>query len=239
MISFFIKYKNLFLVLTVVFFIGSLGFVGAGVFMEEYGPNSAIAKVGEAKIKYRDYLNSLNIVEKQARTNPDYNEETSKKLENQVLQTLINQESLSQSASNFGIGVSDAEIGYAIKNSDLFGKSGLFNKKAYVWLVRNNFNMNPAQYELTLKKEKLAEKFQNMIVLSAKVTPQELAFLQKTQIKKITADKKAQDAFALAALELKAQSLMDKYTDSFTAQNRVEIFKKQQATANQQEEEQE
>ena len=51
MISFFVKYKNIFLILTVAMFIGSLGFVGAGVFMEEYGPNSAIAKVGETKIE--------------------------------------------------------------------------------------------------------------------------------------------------------------------------------------------
>jgi len=231
MISFFTKYKNIFLVLTVVFFIGSLGFVGAGVFMEEYGPNSAIAKVGEVKIKYRDYSNAVSLMERQARSSDkEYTEETSKKIEKEVLQSLINQESLSQAAKQFGIGVSDAEIGYAIKNSELFGKNGLFTKKAYIWIVRNNFGMNPAQYEETLKKQKLAEKFQNMIVLSAKVTPQELEFLQQTQVKKIAADQKSKDAFALAALELKAQSLMDKYTDQFTAQNHIEIFKKEQTT---------
>ena len=135
MISFFVKYKNIFLILTVAMFIGSLGFVGAGVFMEEYGPNSAIAKVGEVKIKYRDYMNAVNLVERQARnSNEEYTEETSKKIQKEVLQSLINQESLSQAATQFGLGISDAEIGYTIKNSELFGKNGLFTKKAYVWI---------------------------------------------------------------------------------------------------------
>ncbi len=235
MISFFVKYKNIFLILTVAMFIGSLGFVGAGVFMEEYGPNSAIAKVGETKIKYRDYMNAVNLVERQARnSNEEYTEETSKKIQKEVLQSLINQESLSQAATQFGLGVSDAEVGYAIKNSEVFGKNGLFTKKAYVWIVRNNFGMNPAQYEETLKKQKLAEKFQNMIILSAKVTPQELEFLKGTQIKKIGDDKKSADAFEMAALQLKAQSLMDKFTDSFTAQNRIETYNKQTQAAQQQ-----
>ena len=73
-----------------------------------------------------------------------------------------------------------------------------------------------------------------MIILSAKVTPQELEFLKGTQIKKIGDDKKSADAFEMAALQLKAQSLMDKFTDSFTAQNRIETYNKQTQAAQQQ-----
>ena len=51
MFDFFNKYKNPILIITVLFFLGSLGFVGAGVFIEEYGPNAALAKVGNQKIK--------------------------------------------------------------------------------------------------------------------------------------------------------------------------------------------
>jgi hypothetical protein len=246
MTSFFIKYKNFFVILTVVIFIGSLGFVGAGVFMEEYGPNAVIAKVGDVKIKYKDYMNAVGLVEKQARSsNQEITQDTAKKIRQEVLQGLINQESLSKAADKFGIGVADSEIGYEIKNSGMFGQGGAFNKKAYVWAVRNNFGMNPEQYEQTLKKEKLAQKFQNLIILSAKVTPQELEMLRGAQNQATAAaaakpeDKNAQDTFALAATQLKAQTLMNKFTEQFTAENRVEVFSKvqQQAEATAQDEE--
>lgn len=226
MVSFMIKHKNLLLLLTVLFFVGSLGFVGAGVFIEEYGPNAAIAKVGDTKIKYKDYLQAVNLVDREARNSEKYTEESINQIKQEVLQQMINEESLSQAANAFGIGTSDMEIGYTIQNSPLFNKGGLFNKKAYVWIVRNTFNMNPAQYEENLKKQKLAAKFQNLIILSAKVPQQELEMLYKAEGKNAKEIEKNKDAFALAAVQLKAQSLMNKYTDGFNAKGNIQVFDK-------------
>ena len=61
MISILNKYKNPILIITILFFVGSLGFVGAGVFMEEYGPNAAIAKVDGESIKYKDFLRNFGV----------------------------------------------------------------------------------------------------------------------------------------------------------------------------------
>ncbi|MDR0953135.1 MAG: SurA N-terminal domain-containing protein [Elusimicrobiota bacterium] len=226
MISFLIKYKNVFLILTIVFFLGSLGFVGAGVFMEEYGPNAAVAKIGKGKIKYKDYTTAVNLMDRQMRGEDNYNENTLKQIKQQVLQTMINEESLAQSAAKFGMGVSDLEIAYTIRNSPLFNKNGLFNKTAYVWLVRNNFGMNPAEYENTLSKQKLAAKFQNVLILSAKTTPQEVKMLYKSQGKKDAEIDKNLDAMALAAMEIKAQALANQFTRQFNETETVEIFDK-------------
>jgi hypothetical protein len=234
MISFLIKYKNVFLILTILFFLGSLGFVGAGVFMEEYGPNAAVAYVGKTKIKVKDYENSLRLAERAMREQgTDADEDAVKKLRQEVLQALINEESMAQSAAKYGLGVSDIEIGYTVRN--MFSNNGLFNKQAYVWLVRNQFGMNPSTYEAMLRKQKLAAKFQNALILSAKVTMQEAAFFAPERAKEQPRAKKGakqqqseepkttSDAIALILMETKAQSLADSFTRQFNARETVEV----------------
>ncbi|MDR0734441.1 MAG: SurA N-terminal domain-containing protein [Elusimicrobiota bacterium] len=236
MVSFMIKYKNILLILTVLFFIGSLGFVGANVFMDEYGPNTAIAYVGDAKIKFKHFESAYRAAERRQReAGPsDTEEETAaddaaKKLKQEVLQAMITEESLAQSARKYGIGVPDLEIAYDIKNT--FSDNGLFNKKAYVWVVRNQLGMNPEQYEAALLKQKMANKFQNALILSAKITPQETEFmLPKTEeskpkkgTKRQTLPKPDSEATAIVLTQIKAQSLADSFTRQFNAQERVEL----------------
>ncbi len=234
MVSFMIKYKRVFLILTVVFFLASLGFIGAGVFIEEYGPNAAIASVGGVKIKYKDYNTALQLVETEARKSEDYNEEASKQIQQEVLQQMINEASLTQSALGLGLGVSDIEVAYSIQNTPAFTNGGSFNKRDYIWTVQNRFNMTPYEYESALKKQKLADKFQNLLILSAKITPQEEEMLYARRssvtdkaIKSSGADEKtAKTAFALAAVKLKAQSLMNDFIKRFNETKQIQIFKR-------------
>jgi hypothetical protein len=233
MVSFMIKYKNILLIATVLFFIGSLGFVGANVFMEEYGPNTAIAYVGNAKIKFKDFENAYRAAERrqhEAAPPAEEDENTGdaeRKLRQEVLQAIITEESLAQSARKYGIGVSDLEIAYDIKNT--FSDNGLFNKKAYVWIVRNQLGMNPEQYEAALLKQKMANKFQNALILSAKLTPQEAEFmLPKTEEPKKGAKSQSlpgpdADAAAIVLMQFKAQALADSFTRQFNARERVEL----------------
>ena len=178
MISILHKYKNPILIITILFFVGSLGFVGAGVFMEEYGPNAAVAKVDGKPIKYKDFLRNVDLLSQEARNDENYTEETEKAIRQQVLQAMITQSIMAQSAEKFGLGVSDLEIGYAIKSAPAFNDGNGFNKNAYIWVVRNQFHLNPAEYEAQLKRERLADKFQNTLILSAKMTPQEEKLLK-------------------------------------------------------------
>jgi len=220
MTSFLVKYKNIFLGLTLLFFLGGIGFVGAGVFMEEYGPNAPIAKVGGHKIKYKDFETAYRMADRNLREkNPqDYTQENQTKLRQEVLQALINEESLVQSARAYGLGVSDLEVGYLVRA--LFSPAGYFDKKMYVWNVRNNYGLNPSAFEANLAKQRLAEKMQNIILLSAKVPQQELDLMFKKDAKTKDLDN---DSLVTAAQKLKAQSLMDSFTEDFNAHNRIEL----------------
>ncbi len=226
MISFMIKYKKVFLILTIAFFLGSLGFLGAGVFMEEFGPNAAVAKVGDAKIKYGTYdLLARNIEQQMSQqAEAGFTDEMRAQIRREVLQQMINEESLWQAAVKFGLGVSNLEVAYTIRNSPMFNQGGGFDKRIYTWIVRNNFGLNPAEYEFDVKKKKASAKFENMIVLAAKVTPQEAEILSRADkdAAKLYKDDKAQFTFGL--IQLKAQSLMDKFTQQFNAENKVEII---------------
>jgi hypothetical protein len=226
MISFFIKHTRFFLWLTLIFFLGSLGLVGASIFSQEYGYNSAVAKVGEVKIKRKTFESAFKIVEAEIlkQGKEEYNEELRRSVRARTLQEMINEECLALAAQNTKIGVCDMEIAYEIKNSPAFGGRGAFSKRNYFWVVRNVFSMTPAEYEKDLKKKKLAAKFQNMLVLSAKATPQESEMFAKSDAALEKAFKKDKNGFALALIQIKAQALMDKFTQQFNGENDVKVF---------------
>lgn len=235
MISILNKYKNPILIITILFFVGSLGFVGAGVFMEEYGPNAAIAKVDGEAIKYKDFLRNVDLLSREKSNEEDLSETDETALKQEVLQSMISQLSLAQAAEKAGIGVSDAEIGYSIQTSPSFNGGMGFNKDTYVWVVRNTLGLNPAEYEAQLKKEKLASKFQNVLILAAKVTPQEEQLLKAETDKELAKtkkkaknskedEKKVQDALTLAAIQVKAQDLVKSYSDEVNAANKIQVF---------------
>ena len=234
MFDFFNKYKNPILILTVLFFVGSLGFVGAGVFMEEYGPNAPIAKVGNQKIKYRDFARYVDLALKNAQSEQDFDAEAEKQLRQEVLQSMISEITLAQAAKEAGLGVSDMEIGYTIKTN--FHDGAGFSKDNYIWVIRNTYGLNPADYEAQVKQQKLSSKYKNLLILAAKVTPQEEQLLKAETDKILAADKNkksqednknAQAALALAAIQLKAQDLLKSYSDKFNAENKIVILGKE------------
>ncbi len=236
MFDFFNKYKNPILIITVLFFLGSLGFVGAGVFIEEYGPNAAIAKVGNQKIKYRNFNRYVDLAIKNAQDEQDLDEAKEKQLRQEVLQSMISEITLAQAAKQAGLGVSDVEIGYTIKSN--FSDSSGFRKDEYIWIVRNTYGLNPAEYEEQLKQQKLSSKYKDLLILAAKVTPQEEQILKAETDKVMSTDKKGnkkseeddkntQAALTLAAIQLKAQDLLKSYSDKFNAENKVVILGKE------------
>ncbi|MCR5504218.1 MAG: SurA N-terminal domain-containing protein, partial [Elusimicrobiaceae bacterium] len=62
MISFFIKYRNPILITTIVIFLGSIGILGAGIVADQYGTNAVLATVGKEKIRYKDFINTYEMV---------------------------------------------------------------------------------------------------------------------------------------------------------------------------------
>ncbi len=216
MISFFSKFKNVILIFIIACFLGSLGYVGVGALNEAYGPNAPIAKVGKDNIKYIDYDRELKQAYQllEAQDTEEQDTLVREQLKQVVLQDLISRSVYKQAAKELGLGVSDMEVAYTITNSPIFNMSGAFNKDTYLWIIRNRLGMNPDEFEQSIRDEKLKTSFQKVLFLTAKTSPQEENFVQKTIFKDKAAEK---EQFML----LKAQTLANNFSHSFNQSHQI------------------
>jgi len=220
MISFFIKYRNPILITTVVIFLASIGILGAGVVADQYGANAVLAKVGDTKIKYKTFATAYDMARQQyINEGKELTEEQDKQLKQEIVQSLIMQEALSQAADEIAIGTSKTEVAYIIKKMPIFAPNGEFNKNAYIYVVRNQFHVNPAEFEDNLMKQINVQKFKRVLAFSSLPTSFEKAILTKG------AELKDEQKQALESylLELKANSFAAAFSDALNAKHKSTI----------------
>ena len=220
MISFFIKYRNPILITTVVIFLASIGILGAGIVADQYGANAVLAKVGNTKIKYRTFLTNYDMARQQyINEGKELTEEQDKQLKQEIVQSLIMQEALSQAAEDIDIGTSKAEVAYIIKSNPAFAPNGEFNKNAYIYVVRNQYHVNPAEFEDNLRKQISVQKFKRVLALSALPTSFEKAILTKGSALK-DEEKQALESYMM---QLKANSFAMAFSDALNAKHKSSI----------------
>ena len=220
MISFFIKYRNPILITTVVIFLASIGIIGAGVVADQYGANAVLAKVGNVKIKYRNFVTTYDMArQKYIDEGKEISEDEDKKIKQEILQSLIMGEALSQAANDLNLGVSKTEIAYFIKSSPMFAPNGEFNKNAYIYVVRNQFHVNPAEFEEDLAKKLTANRLKRVLAGSALPTSYEKAILTKGSALK-DEEKQALESYLF---ELKANSFASAFSDALNAKYKTSI----------------
>lgn len=211
MISFFIKYRNPILITTVLIFLISIGVLSAGVVADQYGTNAVVAKVGNAKIRYKSFATAYETArEKYINEGKDLSEDEDKQLKQEIVQTLIMQEALSQAAEDLNIGTSKTEVAYLIKSNPAFAPNGEFNKNAYIYVVRNQFHVNPAEFEDNLKKQISVGKFRTVLNMSALPTSIERNILTKGATLK-DEEKKALESYLA---ELKTSSFASAFVEA-------------------------
>lgn len=220
MISFFTKFKNIILVAIIACFLGSLGYVGVGALKEEYGPNAPIAKVGKENIKYRDYERALRNAYQNLEAQETEEQDTllREQVKQIVLQSLISQSALKQAALSMGLGISDMEVAYFIQNNPLFNTTGSFNKDNYLWLIRNRLGMNAGEYEQNVRDSRLAENFKNILIFTAKTSPQEEDFLKANIFK-------GQGIEETQIMSSKSQALANNFSQDFNQRNMITFTK--------------
>ncbi len=220
MISFFIKYRNPILITTVLIFLISIAVLSANVVADQYGANAVLAKVGNTKIKYRTFATAYDMARQQyINEGAEITEEQDKQLKQQIVQSLIMQEALSQAAEDLGIGTSKTEVAYYIKNNPAFAPNGEFNKNAYIYVVRNQFHVNPAEFEDNLKKQISVQKFQNVLKFVALPTSIEKNILTQGAILK-DEEKQALEGYLI---QLKAASFISAFSDALNAKHKSTI----------------
>ncbi len=214
MISFFIKYRNPILITTVLIFLISIGVLSAGVVADQYGMNAVVAKVGNTKIRYKSFVTAYEMSrEKYLNEGKEMSEDEDKQLRQEIVQTLVMQEALNQAAKDLNIGTSKAEVAYIIKNTPLFAPNGEFNKNAYIYVVRNQFHVNPAEFEENLIKQLSVNKFRTVLNMSALPTSIEKNVLLKGATLKDD-QKQALEAYLT---ELKAGSFAAAFGEALNA----------------------
>jgi len=221
MISLLIKYRNPILFTTVLIFLLSIGILGAGVVAEQYGANAVVAKVGDAKIKYKSVLNSYNIIrQKYIDEGKEISEDEDKKIKQEILQSLISEEALSQAAQELGIGSSKMEVASAIKSAPMFAPNGEFNKNAYVYVVRNQFHVNPAEFEDTLSKRIKVQKLRSVLGFCSVPTS-----MEKDTLIKLVPDVKDENKQALENyfFDMKAASFGAAFSDALNTKHRSSV----------------
>lgn len=218
MISFFIKYRNPILITTVVIFLGSIGILGAGVVADQYGANAVLAKVGNSKVKYSEFVNNYNLIrQKYIDEGKEISAEDDKNLKQELLQSMVLEEALNQEAQVDGLGTSKMEVAYFIKNSPMFAPNGEFNKNAYVYVVRNQFHMNPSDFEANFNKQLTVQKLRRILAFSSLPTSFEKnVLLQGADLK--DEEKQALDSYLS---ELKARSFASAFSDHLNSKYRT------------------
>ncbi|MBQ2313132.1 MAG: SurA N-terminal domain-containing protein [Elusimicrobiaceae bacterium] len=225
MISFFIKYRNPILITTVLIFLISIGVLSAGMVADQYGANAVLAKVGKAKVKYKSFATTYDMARQQyINEGKELTEEQDKQLKQEIVQSLIMQEALSQAAEDLNIGTSKTEVAYMIKNNPAFAPNGEFNKNAYIYVVRNQFHVNPAEFEDNLKKQISVQKFQNVLRSVSLPT----SFEKNILTKGATLKDEEKQALEQYLIQLKAASFISAFSDALNAKykstmNKMEI----------------
>ena len=222
MISFFIKYRNPILITTVAIFLISIGVLGAGIVADQYSSNAVLAKVGNAKVKYKDFINTYNLIrQKYVEEGKEITEEQDKQLKQEILQEMILQEALVQEANSLAIGSSKMEVAYFIKNSPMFAPNGEFNKNAYIYVVRNQFHVNPAEFESNLNKQITTQKLKRVLAFASLPTSFERDFLVKNIPAKLKEEEK--ESLNNYILQIKGNSFGIAFTEALNAKYKSSI----------------
>ncbi len=93
-------------------------------------------------------------------------------LEQQALDSLIDQRLLLQEAESLDFRVSDEELAAAIRNFEAFQRDGRFDRRLYLNLLSRN-RLTPETFEVNQRQALLAEKVRSFIMDSVKVSENE------------------------------------------------------------------
>lgn len=221
MISFLIKYKKVILIITLAFFIGSIGYLGLSSYASG-ALNTNVATVGGTSISYRDFYRAADAQARALRENGiDVDESMTRAINQRTLSGLISEEVLNQAAASAGQAVSDYEVASDIRTLPMFDQAGVFNKAAYEYALRHQLGVTPLQFEEQMRRSKLAERFGLFLSSFYKLTPNEVRFVYQAQhgnLKDFDANKKD---FERQLFQTKMETAQKAFFDDFN--NRVTI----------------
>jgi len=227
MISILQRYKTAILIIVIIALLSGVGYVGYGVVSAGAADNNTVAIVGGEKIKAAEYNRLLKSQETDLRgQGKDVQDADMEVLKQQVLQGLLYKSAMVQGAEKYGLSVSDFELAYFIKTFPPFINNGVFDKRVYVWTVRNQFNMNPADFEDQQRGLLLMKRFENLLASAVRMTPEEIKYNFKTQYGSVKDFDAKKADFIPTVEETKSNAAQAAFLADFNANNPVQVLLK-------------
>ena len=170
---------------SILLWIAAAAFIIGGAYLFVRGPftmgsNTAI-QVGDVKISIPEYEKTYNHVYKfyvqliSQLKGGNITEEDIKKLniKQKTIDMLIERALLIQEAKREGIKVTDEDVIKAIQSNPAFFVNGQFSKEKYIALLKAN-NINPKDYEESLKTSLYIEKLKEKLFKNVKISDKEV-----------------------------------------------------------------
>lgn len=223
MISFLIRHKTSILVITLVFFLGSIVYLGLDAYHRS-GSGQVAARVGSQKILTRRVYRLAEEQATQLRNKGvDVDEDILNILRQQVLAALVSEEVANQAAKQAGLGVSDYEIASDIRRF-LGADNGALDMKAYSAFVHRVAGITPAEFEEQLRRGKLADRFRQTLFSFYKLTPAEIQYAYQTQhgnVKNFDQDKRD---FIAQLMDTKMETAQRAFLDEFNQKVDIKTY---------------
>jgi peptidyl-prolyl cis-trans isomerase D len=174
------KFFTVFLlgIITVVI---SIAFIFYGIGPQQGPADTTIARVGKKRISLAEYERVYTNAYRRARETYQNEEEVEKlNLKEKVLEELIDNVVLLNTAKRAGITVSEKELQEAIMNEPAFQVDGVFRKDVYERRLSLN-RLNPATFENSLKTDLMLSKTRRLIAETAELGAEEIKILESMQ----------------------------------------------------------
>lgn len=210
MMNFFRKHKVLIIAIILGGFLGGTFIAGFGV--STFGNASSfdtVAVINGKKIPYKYYYslynNALNALR---HSEQEINETVTKKIQNDILRNLIQDELIWQQTEKYGITVSDSELSNDIQTYPYFlNEQQQFDVRNYYQFL-NNLRMSPKDFESLRRKQIASTKLQGLIASAAKISNSE----------------KTEDTSEYIQLQTKANEILNDWFNNVKRNSKIQIL---------------
>ena len=190
-------------------------------------PEPTIVKIGEQKITQREYQGAVARQQQYMRRlmgdNVDNNFLNSPQFKQNVLQQLISQAVVNNTAEENNYRIGDSQLNDLIRESDVFQKDGKFDKEAYDKYVLSQ-QYSKTQFETRLRDQSRLAQVSSGYQESAFVLPQEL-----NNLVALRSEKRSFDLVSFGIDEfLKKVSITDQQIAEFYENNKTNYYQPEQ-----------
>jgi len=212
--TFFRKKMKLFLLLTAIFFIGSI-FLWYGIsYFTRPAEANFIVKINNRPISSREFYDALyrqlDYI-RDSSTSTVITDELTEQLKANLLQNIIEEELWWQAAKKKKIKVTKDELQQQIQRYPAFQKNGVFDKNLYFNVLRYGIHMTPKQFEDSVKRQIRVGKLKWLLTKDVVVTPQQVHDVYQKLYGSMEKFEEQKDQFRQSLLRQRQQEVLDSY----------------------------